>query len=131
GMVWIVVAVVSALACGPAAPAAGPPPAASAPAASGSAHSPEVQRLLAAAQAAGETELNLYWSQNTLGGEDGSRKYAAAFERLYGISVPITYTPGPSMPDVAARIGQEIAAGRKPSTDVYVGAEQQLASMLT
>src|SRR5215468_8743765 len=97
---------VSALACAPAAAPAGSqpgsPPAASAPAAS-SPHSPEVQRLLAAAREAGETELNLYWSQNTLGGEEGSRKYAAAFERLYGMSIPITYTPGPSMPDVAAR----------------------------
>src|SRR5437868_6058569 len=98
GIVLLVAAVVSALACAPAAAPAGPQagaaPAASAPAAS-SAHSPEVQRLLAAAQAAGETELNLYWSQNTLGGEEGSRKFAAAFERLYGMSVPITYTPGP------------------------------------
>src|SRR5439155_4281016 len=70
----------------PAAPVA--PGASSAQAAQGE-RATEVDRLVAAAQAAGETELNLTWSQNSLGGTEGAARWEALFNRLYGTQIPI------------------------------------------
>jgi ABC-type Fe3+ transport system substrate-binding protein len=122
------------LACGsPAAggtPPAGGTSAAAAKADNRSAHSPEVLRLLAAAEAAGETELGLVWGEGAFGGTDGVRQYEALFNRLYGLNVRFHYTPGPTMPDMAARTHQEVAAGQKASTDVLNLTESNLAPLL-
>src|SRR5712692_4864863 len=124
-------------ACQSAAPA-GPSPVGSAagnasaagPPAGTGVHSPEVQRLIAAAQGAGEHELNLSWSDNTLGGSAGVGRWQTLFNRLYGLDVRISFTPGPSMTDMAGRISQEVVAGRKASTDVLLGGEAHVGSLI-
>lgn len=96
----------------------------------GTAHTPEVERLIAAARAAGESELNLSWSNNTLGGSEAVGRWEALFNQLYGTHVRFTFTPGPSMTDMAGKIVQEAAAGRKASTDVLLGAESHYGPLV-
>jgi ABC-type Fe3+ transport system substrate-binding protein len=90
----------------------------------------EAQRLLAAAQAVGEAELNLSWSDGTLGGREGVRQLEALFNRTHGTNIRFNFTPGPSFPDVAAKVTQELAAGRKATTDVLISSEGVLAPLV-
>jgi iron(III) transport system substrate-binding protein len=142
-MAALVVVAVLLAACQPStAPGAGPntgaraapaqPEAASAPAASpaGAQHPPEVQRLLAAARAAGETELNVSWAASSLGGAEGARRFEAEFNRMYGTSIRLTHTPGPSMQDMAFKIPQELAAGQKASTDILLGTDSTMLPLV-
>jgi iron(III) transport system substrate-binding protein len=122
-------------ACQPARPAAMPAEVASgqpaAAAAAASQHSPEVQRLVTAARERGETELSVVWNHLTLGGAEGARRFEALFNRMYGTNIKIVFTPGPTMPDMALRIGQEVAAGRKTTTDAYLGTETHIPTLIT
>jgi ABC-type Fe3+ transport system substrate-binding protein len=111
----------------------GAAPAANAPAATGNtqgAHSPEVQRLLAAARDNGETELGVSWSGNSIGGADGIARYTALFNRMYGTNIKVNFTPGPSMSDMAGRVAQEYAAGRKASSDIFLGTDSHYSALL-
>jgi len=132
GLAWLVVACQAAVPAAAPTGGAGVAPAGAAPAAppSGTANTPEVERLIAAAQAAGETELNLSWSNNTLGGSEAVGRWEALFNQLYGTHVRFNFTPGPSMTDMAGRVIQEAAAGRKASTDVLLGAESHYGPLV-
>jgi iron(III) transport system substrate-binding protein len=118
-------------ACQPSAPTTSPTTGrdASASGEIASAQSAEVQRLIAAARANGETELVLSWGQSSLGGHEANTRYEALFNRMYGTSIKLVFTPGPSMPDMALKVAQEVTAGQKPSTDVLLGNESQFASL--
>src|SRR5688572_8799086 len=108
------------------APAATPPPAPqaarpAAPPASAPAparHSAEVERLIAAAQAAGETELSLSWAEDNLGGYEGATKLGELFNRMYGLNVKVTFTPG-RLDQLVGRVEQEITSGRRASLDLF------------
>jgi iron(III) transport system substrate-binding protein len=108
-------------ACQPApAPASRP----AAPDAAGAAsHSPEVTRLLAAARDAGEVELTLSWGDNELGGSAGSKRLERLFNELYGTSIQVNFTPGPTITEMTSKVSQEVATGRKTSTDLLLGAD--------
>jgi ABC-type Fe3+ transport system substrate-binding protein len=93
-------------------------------------HPAEVKRLLAAARENGEQQLDLTWSGNSLGGHEGARRFGALFNRMYGVNVRVIFTPGPSMTDMAGKVTQELAAGRKASTDVLLGSEQHYGVLL-
>jgi iron(III) transport system substrate-binding protein len=99
-------------------------------AAAKSGHSLEVQRLIAAAKEKGEQELVLTWSESSLGGHAGAKKFEALFNRMYGTNIRVNFTPGPSMTDMAGRVTQEAAAGRKASTDVLLGTESHYSALL-
>ncbi|HLH24253.1 MAG TPA: ABC transporter substrate-binding protein [Chloroflexota bacterium] len=68
-----------------------------------------------------EGALSLIWGEGTMGGSDGIRRLAEGFNRQYGLNLDVKFTPGPSMPSVAARIAEEYQAGRPSATDVQVG----------
>jgi ABC-type Fe3+ transport system substrate-binding protein len=93
------------------------------------AHSPEVERLLAAALEANERELNLAWPEATLGGHEGVRLFEELFNRAYELNVRVSFTPA-RMDALALKVAQESMAGQKASTDVLVGAEQVFASLV-
>jgi iron(III) transport system substrate-binding protein len=93
-------------------------------------HSEEVRRLMAAAKEAGESALELSWSQTLLGGSEGARKFEALFQRMYGLNLKLSFTPGPSMTDMAGKITQEVTAGRRPSTDILLGTESHFGALL-
>jgi ABC-type Fe3+ transport system substrate-binding protein len=121
-------------ACAPTAPAqpAAPATGGSAPAAPppSAGHSSEVLRLLAAAQAAGERELTLSWSDNTLAGSAGARRFEQLFGEYYGMPITVNFTPGPTMTDTANRVIQEVATGRRTVTDLLLGGETHYALLL-
>lgn len=93
-------------------------------------HSEEVRRLIAVAKEAGESALDLSWSQTLLGGSEGARKFEALFQRMYGLNLKLSFTPGPSMTDMAGKITQEVTAGRGPSTDILLGTESHFGALL-
>jgi ABC-type Fe3+ transport system substrate-binding protein len=92
--------------------------------------SPEVRRLIQAARDNGETELNVSWGATSLGGPEAARRFEALMNQTYGTNIKITLIPGPSQPDIANKITQELHAGHKASTDVYLGLDTYYASML-
>ncbi|HEY7062338.1 MAG TPA: ABC transporter substrate-binding protein [Chloroflexota bacterium] len=113
-------------ACAPAptTPAASPTASASAPAAPGD----ELQTLIDGARQEGQ--LVLVWSENTAGGSEGIRRWTEGFNRLYGLNLTVQFTPGPSMPEVAAKVSQEYQAGRPATSDILTGAETLIASLI-
>jgi len=115
------------VACGPSSPTVGRSQGAPAK----TEHSAEVQRLIAAAKAAGETELDLSWGQTTIGGAKAAKQFEALLHQTYGINVKVNFTPGPTMTDMAARVALEAAAGRRASTDVLLGNEDHFAALVT
>ncbi|HLH25756.1 MAG TPA: ABC transporter substrate-binding protein [Chloroflexota bacterium] len=104
-------------------------PAAASPTADAS-QTPEVARLLAAARDAGENELDLSWSDNTLGGSQGAQRLAVLFNQTYGTSIQVNFTPGPTMTEMSSRVSQEVATGRKSETDLLLGGETHYAPLL-
>jgi ABC-type Fe3+ transport system substrate-binding protein len=92
--------------------------------------STEVRRLIAAAKEKGERELVLTWDEAALGGSSAAKTYEALFKRTYGIDVRVNFTPGPTMPAMAGRITQEVAAGRNSSTDVFLGSGTHCGPLL-
>jgi ABC-type Fe3+ transport system substrate-binding protein len=107
----------------PAPAASQPPGAAPAPALS-----PDLQRLVDGAR--GEGSLVLSWGPNSIGGDAAVRRWAEGFNKLYGLNLRVDFTPGPAMPQVAARVLQEQQSGRAASTDLYLGVESHVAAMI-
>jgi len=93
-------------------------------------HSPEVMRLLAAAKEKGERELDIIWAEQSFGGSKGAKLFEETFNRFYGTDIRVNFTPGPSMPDVAGKVTQELAAGQKSSTDLLLGTETHFGSLM-
>jgi iron(III) transport system substrate-binding protein len=125
-------------ACGPAAgpPAAAPAAparttesaAAPAPSTVAAATPAALQQLIERARAEGE--LNLVLSPTFFRGGEALPEIERAFNSHYGLNTTIQRTVGPTMPQVAATIAQEVQAGRKPQTDLFMGSPFQLATLL-
>ncbi len=110
------------------APAAGAPRPAPAPAAqAAAAEGVTLQALVEAARQEGQ--LSLVWGEGTLGGGDGVRRLAEGFNRYYGLHIDVRFTPGPTMSAVAGTVAQETQAGRRATTDVYVGYDRHIATL--
>src|SRR5439155_25489090 len=75
-----------------------------------------------------EGQLTLIWGENTAGGNEGVRRWAEGFNKLYGLNVSFLFTPGPAMPEVAARVANEFLASRTASTDILIGSETHIIS---
>ena len=88
---------------------------------------PALDRLIKAAQAEGT--LNVIWGPS-LGSAGGAKALQDGINSTYGINIKVNYTPGPSMPRMAGRTIQEAKAGRKASSDVFLGVEVNLPNML-
>jgi ABC-type Fe3+ transport system substrate-binding protein len=98
------------------------------PAAAEAKSTPQLDALVKAAEAEGV--LNLVYSGSVLGGAKGAVALEAALNRKFNAHFKINFTPGPSMPDMGNRIIQEVKAGQKPSSDVYIGVEVNIARMM-
>jgi len=75
-----------------------------------------------------EGELVLLWSG--VDQPEEIRRLAEGFNRAYGLNVRVQFTPGPGMPTMAVKIAQEYQAGRPASSDVFIGSENHLVSMM-
>ncbi|HEY7065387.1 MAG TPA: ABC transporter substrate-binding protein [Chloroflexota bacterium] len=90
--------------------------------------SPAMQALIDGARREGQ--LNLVWGETTAGGVDAMPRLTAGFNRLYGLNLDVRFTPGPSMPSMAAKIADEYRAGRPASSDVMVGFGGHIVSLV-
>lgn len=72
-------------------------------------------------KAKAEGELNYQAGAGTLGGPQGFAALGEAFNKKYGLNLKFTYTPGPSMSRMTARLIQEAKAGRNASVDFFLG----------
>jgi ABC-type Fe3+ transport system substrate-binding protein len=91
------------------------------------AHTPELDKLIAAAQA--EKRLDVVWGP-ALAAHVGAKAIEAAINKAYGTSIEVNYTPGPSMPQMATRTIEEVKAGRVPTSDIFLGIEVSFVEML-
>jgi ABC-type Fe3+ transport system substrate-binding protein len=114
-----------------AAPAAAPsqtPPGAPAAAAGATDRPPALQALVDAARQEGA--LDLVWGDGSLGGREGTSRLMDGLNQLYGLNLAVRFTPGPSFPEMAARVTQEYQSGRRAATDVYIGADHHVATLM-
>jgi ABC-type Fe3+ transport system substrate-binding protein len=100
----------------------------SAPAPPGGTEVAPLQALIDGARQEGQ--LSLVWGEGTLGGSEGVARLVEGFNRTYGLTLDVRFTPGPSMPNMAAKIAEEYQAARTATTDVVVGYAIQMATML-
>jgi len=68
-----------------------------------------------------EAEITFVAGPTTFGGRQAFAEIQAAFNNKFGLNTRISFSAGPSMPAMAARIITEAKAGRKSSTDVHLG----------
>ncbi len=76
-----------------------------------------------------EGQLTLVWGEGILGGTEGVRHLADGFNRAYGLNVNVQFTPGSSMPQMASQVAQEYQAGRRATTDIFVGYDNHISLM--
>ncbi len=116
--------------CGPSAaqPAGAPAKPSPASSANSSSLDPALQRLVDGARAEGT--VSLVWSDSSLGGAEGAQRMVEAINRKYGLQLNLVFTPGPSMPEMAVRMTQEQAAGRPATSDVFLGREANIKSLI-
>jgi iron(III) transport system substrate-binding protein len=103
------------------APAAAAQPAADRP--------PTLQALIDAARQEGV--IDLVWGEGSLGGREGTKQLVDGLNRLHGLNLDVRFTPGPSFPEMAARVAQEYQSGRRATTDVYMGADHHMATLMS
>jgi len=89
--------------------------------------SPALQALIKAAQAEGT--LNVVWGPS-LGAAKGAKALQDGMNKMYGTTITVNYTPGPSFPQMASRVVQEVQAGRPNTTDVVLGAETTIVTLM-
>jgi ABC-type Fe3+ transport system substrate-binding protein len=77
-----------------------------------------------------EGALDIVWGENTLAGASGIETLLRAVNTYYGLDLKVQYTPGPSQPQVATQLVQEYAAGRRATTDVYIGGSESYIATL-
>src|SRR5579884_1912580 len=109
-------------------PGAAAPPVSSTPPAAATAPSDTLSGLIEAARAEGQ--LTLIWTPS-IGGRTGAiQRWGEGFNRMYNLNLMFHYTPGPTIPEMLARITQEMQAGRPAASDVYLGADTSFAQAL-
>lgn len=86
-----------------------------------------LEQLVAGAKKEGE--VTLIASASTFGGKKGFAELEAAFNKRYGLASKVNLAPGPSFPQVAARVLAELKAGAKSSTDFYLGSDGTMSDM--
>jgi len=101
---------------------------AAAPANAAGSRSGQLQSLIDSA--AREGKLELVMSEDTIGGSETAKLWADGFNKLYGLKLQVQFTPGPAMPEMAGKIVQEYQANRTASTDVFLGAETHIISLM-
>jgi ABC-type Fe3+ transport system substrate-binding protein len=77
-----------------------------------------------------EGQLTLVWGDGAMGGDAGAKLLADGLNKRYGLNLKVQYTPGPSMPDMSAKILQEFQAGRPASSDVMLGSEAHFPPLM-
>jgi len=77
-----------------------------------------------------EGKLKLLWGEGTLGGSKGAARFEQMMNKMFGTDIRISFTPGPSMPQMCSQIAAEFAAGQSAASDVYIGADSYLVPLI-
>jgi ABC-type Fe3+ transport system substrate-binding protein len=85
-----------------------------------------VDQILAGAKKEGD-EIVFVAGAQTFGGRKGLAELETNFNKRYGLKVHISFAAGPDMNARAARLITEVKAGRKSSTDLYLGSQSHFA----
>jgi ABC-type Fe3+ transport system substrate-binding protein len=107
---------------------AGPAPERAASPTAAPALSPALQAVVDAARREGE--LSLVWGENSVGGRKAIERWTEGLNRHYGLNLRVQFTPGPSIPEVFSTLTQERQAGRRASTDLFLGTEAFIAAAI-
>jgi ABC-type Fe3+ transport system substrate-binding protein len=67
-----------------------------------------------------EGELNFSWNNGLVMSASSGDVWAAALNQMYGTNLKITYTPGPPIPQMAAKTSEEVRSNRPSGTDVLI-----------
>jgi ABC-type Fe3+ transport system substrate-binding protein len=86
-----------------------------------------LEQLIAGAKKEGA--VTLVASASTFGGKKGFAELEAGFNKRFGLNHKLNLAPGPSFPQVAARILTELKSGAKSSTDLYLGSDGTMSDM--
>lgn len=88
---------------------------------------PKVEALIA--QAKHEGQLQLSWSGGGFGdnGKD-IPSWIDGFNKFYGLHLPYTFTPAPSMPQQAATVLQAAQSGTKAPSDLFISGPDVLVT---
>ncbi len=90
---------------------------------------PELKTLIEAAKKEGKIQLRS--NSAVFGAGDGGQKVAVdGMNRMFGTNIELQWTPGPAYAQLAAQLMQEMQAGQKAATDVYVGTAVQIVPYL-
>ena len=76
-----------------------------------------------------EGEVTLVASDSTFGGKKGFAELEAGFNKRLGLKHKLNLAPGPSFPQVAARVLTELKSGAQSSTDLYLGSDGTMSDM--
>jgi ABC-type Fe3+ transport system substrate-binding protein len=82
--------------------------------------------LIAGAKKEGE-EIIFVAGAQTFGGRKGLSDLEGAFNKKFGLTSRISFAAGPDMNARAARLITEVKAGRKSSSDIYLGSQSHFA----
>ncbi|SRR5712692_573272 len=89
---------------------------------------PALPALIEAAREEGQ--LTLVWSETAIGGTATAQRLGEGFNQYYGLNLPVQFTPGPSMPELATKTVQEYQASRRASTDILLGTELHIEAAM-
>ena len=84
-----------------------------------------LQSLVAGAKT--EDEITFIAGAQTFGGRKGLADIEVAFNKRFGLKTKINFAAGPDMNARAARHITEIKAGRKVSSDIFLGSQSHQA----
>lgn len=84
------------------------------------------EQIVTAAKEEGD-EIVFVAGAQTFGGRKGMADLEAGFNKRYGLKAHISFAAGPDMNARAARLITELKAGRKSSTDLYLGSQSHFA----
>ncbi len=90
--------------------------------------SPALQAVIAAAKK--DPTLTISYGNDTLGGAEGAKLFQAGMNKLFGTNVDVRYAPGAAMAQLGNQLITEINTHQPASTDVYVAAATQEATMV-
>jgi ABC-type Fe3+ transport system substrate-binding protein len=84
------------------------------------------EQLIAGAKKEGD-EIVFVAGAQTFGGRKGLAEIESAFNKKFGLQARINFAAGPDMNARAARLITEVKAGRKSSSDFYLGSQSHFA----
>jgi iron(III) transport system substrate-binding protein len=84
------------------------------------------EQIIAGAKKEGD-EIVFVAGAQTFGGRKGLAEIESAFNKKFGLQARINFAAGPDMNARAARLITEVKAGRKSSSDFYLGSQSHFA----